>query len=1643
MARKILFYLKKILKGLTWFLAILFALIIIIVLAIRLPAVQQHITNKALNFYQEKVDAHADLERLYVDFPSNITIEGLYLEDQNQDTLLFLDYLTIQTDLWELTNKKLNLSYINIRNSQGNIERKNQDSTFNFQFIIDAFAAKDTTSKSTGKPFDLSIGEVEIENFKANYFDDWEGIKTSGKIGGINVVFDVFDLNEGVLTIQNITLQNTNTSLLLKKPNKPKSSEKESGTSSQNADPFYITGELIEIINTEFQMEDSESKIKLYTDVEALELKVDTLNFEQSIYQAERIKIDNSFISFDQFVSNDSLKSTDSDNDSKSIELLAGSESTEITNTAFRFRDHNIDPTQKAFNPGDLWLQKINLEMKDGYFKKGDVEASIRNLSLIEKHGMAINKLEADVKYSDTKTELKGLRLTTKVSDLRGDLSVKYPSLDALSTNLQTARASIDFRPSKFGLSDLYYFQPSLRKPLSFVDSRNRIDFQLEANGSTEQLSIDNFELNALKKTELKLKGDFFNILNLENARASIDTMWVSTSANDVKQILGDSIIPSNITMPGKLKLIGSLQGGLDSAAYDLALQTSLGNVEFSGSTEMLKDSTLTYDVKTVANNVNIGSIIQNQQLGYLSTTLKISGKGIKPEQLNSKVKGSIDSIEYNGYTYKELMVEAEMTDKKLTTGLSFDDENLAFEINANARPFDSVPNYEAKVDLERADFQKLNFTNEDFKLRTQLQLDLNYKALNQLKGNLAVSDITFSKAGQVYMLDTVSLVAEARPDLADFHFKSSVVDIHFDGNFDILTLPDVLRRHTLFYIENEDNTSKNKLKSQQFEFNIDVKDPELISDIAVPGLKSFNSGIIKGSYNSEKLEINSTAVIYEATYKGYNIDSLNLEVSSDSTSFEFETRIKELTTSGFDFKNIAITASTKANQSIKADFKIFDDDKDKRYHIGGRFKKQDKAYFFSLLPGQFMLNYDEWTVDDSNKIKFLESGIWVDDINLTNSNQEIHVKSKVMNESDSALVLDFKEFDLSFIGKGKNDERYIFTGILDGSLSQLKESIKADISVKNLGYKGDTLGTVSLFAQNKNQVTDIEAKIKGNLNDVLIEGSIADNDRLDLIANFNTLNLSSLEAYTANQLSGLDGSLNGNLEINGTIAQPTINGKLNFEETKFTVNYLGATYQINDQVNFNNSGIRFSQFTITDESGDKLTVDGTIKTTDYKSFNFGIKLNATNFQLLNTTEKENDMVYGNFGISSTADITGSLKSPKIRTTLNVEPNSDVTYTIPESQIEVQNRKGVVEFFDADLEADEFFGKDEIIKIDSLETRWIKGIDLKANINVTNSSVFHVVIDPVNKDQLTVSGDADLVYTIKQDGSSTLSGRYEVSSGSYDLNFYGIAKRNFVIQPGSYLLWSGDPMNARIDVTAIYEVRAVPVDAEISQKLPFVVDLNIGGELLSPDISFALNLKDQGGAPSSVQAWVANINQQESILNKQVFSLLLFKSFISTGSGAGSNNIASTAARNSVSNILTNQLNKLGSKIKGLELTFDLQSYESADESGNTVGNTELELGLQKQFFDNRVVVKLAGNVDLEGENRQRQSASNFAGDIRIEYKLTEDGRFRLIGFRQNEYDDLLQGDIAETGVGIIFVRDYNTLKELFSSDKKLGKDRE
>ncbi|MEX2335840.1 MAG: translocation/assembly module TamB domain-containing protein [Fulvivirga sp.] len=1635
----------KILKITGWILLSIILLLIILIFSLRIPAVQDFITKEAVKFFKNKTATEADIGRLYVNFPKTIAIEDLYMEDLKGDTLAYCQFIGIDTDLWGLLNNRFEINNLEVRSLTGNIYNSETDSTFNYQFIIEAFSGepKDTLA-AQGEPFDFSIAGADITNSRVRYHDMYQGIKLSAAIGHFSTAISEFDLATMIITIDQVILKDSQGKFTILK--------EIASTDTTSSTPIDISGRTLFVDNVKFTFEDMPGKMKVMTDIGRVEANMEAMDLNTQRYQADDILIANSFVSIDQFTTEDTVNAG-SDTipvPEDDMKMLATANRAVIRNLAFRYYDHNYASANEGFDPAHLWLQRINADIEEVRFEDGYALGDINHLAAIEKGGMVLKELKTSFKYGKQESYGRNLSLITANSNIKGDLSVIYPSIDSLSSAMDELFVDADISRSTLDLEDLFYFQPALRAQIPYLSPQSRqLTFEGYIEGALADLTIVQVRLDALQATHLQVAGTVKGLPDMDQAFWDLKLKTLATTAKDINSILPDTLLPPAINLPPEISLNGTYNGTMADFKAEFNMKSTYGDLQAALKMKEQRKALYTYEGRVAIDALDLGKLLNKEaQMGQLSLQMEVDGAGFTPEDINTKVKGKISSAIYNGYNYQNLSINGHLFSKQFSGSLSMNDPNIDFDFEGLIDINDAVPQYSFTLDLKALDLDTLNFANEPLELRAKVMSDITIPSIQNINGTLEIKDFVITKGNDVYQVDTFLLSSVTDKDITDITIYSKVLDAQFKGNFNLETLPSVLKQHFNRYYSFADIPDVDALEPQQFGFNINIKRPLFFSEMLIPGLEELEPGPIEGYYDSEEWSLDIDIAIPKIVYDGITVDSLTFDLHSDEDYLGFETRLTNLASGTLGVNNISLSGLVEADH-IETDLMIKDSLGVDKYHFGGIFISGPDYYRFQFTPGEFVLNYDPWNVKPSNSIDIHPFAIWINNMFLVKEDQQIRIESSIDQKGDSVLTAAIENFDLSLLGNPDESKKHLIAGILNGALKVSMESSEfaftSDLDINQFSFKGDTLGNVMLQAGNAGgKVYNVALDIKSKTNNVNIDGSyLADSiPVMDLHADLVRLDLSTIEAFTMGQLQDLEGWLTGDLKITGTQDDPEILGRVNFNQTAFNVAYLQSKLRINNEnIAFTNAGILFDDFIILDENDHTARIDGRILTKDYSQFELDLNFATDEFMLLNTTKDDNKLFYGSLEVSSTARITGTVLQPDIQLDVSLQDESNLTYIIPEEEIQIQEREGVVEFYDKDIEKDPLLVEEQQSRLSDTLTAGLTGVNLSAKIDINRNSTFSIIIDPVTGDQLTVQGDANLTLDIKPSGDMTLTGRYEVYDGKYNLNLYGLVKREFEISEGSYLIWTGDPLNARLDITATYAVSAVyevPGQVEISeQRAPFLVYLDIKNELLEPDIAFRLGLQE-GAAAAGAQAFVSNVNKDVNEVNAQVFYLLLFKATknlesFSTSGGGG--NIAEATARSSASRLLSNQLNQLAGRIEGVELSLDLQSYNTSDAPG---GNTQLELGLSKQLFNDRVVVKIAGNFGLEGEQAERQeNFSDFAGDIRIEYKLTKDGRYRLVGFRENEYDNLLQGEIIKTGAGIIFVRDYDALKELFNKGEE------
>jgi hypothetical protein len=220
---------------------------------------------------------------------------------------------------------------------------------------------------------------------------------------------------------------------------------------------------------------------------------------------------------------------------------------------------------------------------------------------------------------------------------------------------------------------------------------------------------------------------------------------------------------------------------------------------------------------------------------------------------------------------------------------------------------------------------------------------------------------------------------------------------------------------------------------------------------------------------------------------------------------------------------------------------------------------------------------------------------------------------------------------------------------------------------------------------------------------------------------------------------------------------------------------------------------------------------------------------------------------------------------------------------------------------------------------------------------------------------------------------------------------------------------------------------------EARRRYPVLVTMRLTDQLLKPNIGLNLDIKDyprNSDLNYYVQAFLARVATDEQELNRQVFSLMIFRMFAPMGEFTRTSGISYSSFSDLVSNQLSSWLSQFN---ENLEVSVDLSGLSQAD-----LNNFQLRFSYT--LLDGRLRLTRDGSFT----NAQNQaSALSIAGDWTLEYMLSKNGIFRVKMFHRINQNLILSGlntNNTTQGASLLHTTSFNKLSELFPKKKKKTK---
>ncbi|OMQ09482.1 translocation/assembly module TamB [[Flexibacter] sp. ATCC 35103] len=1654
MNKKSVHFLKKTLRILLWCVVSIIALLLLIIVLIQVPSIQNYAKDKAITYLHNKIKTKVSLDHISIKFPKDVVLEGFYFEDQNKDTLLAGKRLEVDVDLFKLVSSELEINSVSLENVTANISR-NKKGAFNFDYIIKAFESKEPKVEDPdSKPFVISVVDVNLDNIKFNFKDDFAKNDIKVNLTHFDTKFKEFDLDKMNFDIPNINLKGLK--LVLDQDVVEKIAEvsvKTVDTISKRKD-FNLNLGKISLSQIDIAYDNKDSKLDSGIKLGNLNLSVNKIDLNNQLLDFDTFELKNlkgnlRLGAKDKQIKTPSLDSTAIKQAGWKVKL----NDVDIENIAFRFDDMQSKPVLKGIDYSHLDLDKFNFKAEKLYYGNDTISGNIKALTANEKSGLNIQSLRTNFFYGPKNAYLNDLYLKTPQTLLQNKVKVAYSSIATISKDLGNLSLDANLNQSKIGFKDILLFAPDLQKTNPFKSNPNAILYlNTRLSGKIKDLDIPQFEMSGIGTTRVLLSGKIKGLPDAQKAYYDLDIKKVSSTSKDIYSFIPAGTIPKNIQLPSQLNLQGKFKGSVQNFKTNLALNSSFGNAKVDGLFDQRVKKKEKYDATVYLLDFDLGRLIKNDSIGKITLKAKVKGNGLDPKTAQAQFDGLVQKAVFNRYTYKDLALKGNIENGSFAVKSGMKDPNLHFDLVASGNTKDKYPSIKLKLNLDIADLEKLNLHAGPMKIRGNIDADVANSNPDFLNGKVFLSNIQILQDAEPIVLDSVRIIAFANNNRNNIKISSQFLKAEVDGKYKLTTLTAAIKKSVSKYIDLKNPKVNGESDEQRLAFTLKIDNDPILFKL-VPKLTGLEPINITGKYNNvaDSLEIKGT--IPRIVYADNTISDGKINIEGKENALEYSVSVATIESGSLKIPFTSLSGKVENNLLTYA-LEVKDAKDKQQYFIAGEFKSEDSKNIFKIDAENFVLNYDKWTVDPENAIEFGGKRLYINKFYLSNSGNELKIQSEG-NQDNSPLKVDFVNFKIETIMNIVKKDKLLMQGLINGNAVvenvMTKPTFTSDLKIDEFAFRGEPVGDIAIKVDNKtNNLLAANVTLSGEENDMNLTGNYKiDDGNLDFNLDLNKLNIKSIQGFTMGNITEGTGFLAGNFKITGNVSAPKVNGELNFKDTGFRVKKLNSFFKTQDEkITLQNDVITFDKFTFHDENDNELTINGTIKSADYSNFDFGLTIVADDFRAIHSKEADNDLFYGDLILDTKLNIKGTLENPVVGGNIKINKDTKFTVVLPQSDPSIADREGIVEFVDED----NMYLKQTIAMENKLNQSELVGMDVSVEIAIDKEAELTLVIDKGNGDYLNLKGEAQLTGGIDPSGKTTLTGKYEFSEGAYEMNF-NMIRRKFDIQKGSYIIWNGEPTMASLNITAIYKVETAPIDLlgnqlptdnptvrnTYKQKIPFQTLLKMNGELLKPEITFDIVLPDGNydvstDVVSLTQTKLEQLRQEPAELNKQVFALLLLNRFIGENPFASESGgtSAESLARQSVSKILSQQLNDLaGELITGVQLEFDLESTDDYT-TGTKENRTDLNVGVSKKLLNDRLKVTVGSSFAVEGQERANEESTNIAGDVALDYQLTKDGRYMVRAYRKNEYQVAVEGQVVETGVAFIITMSYNKFRELF-----------
>lgn len=1268
-----------------------------------------------------------------------------------------------------------------------------------------------------------------------------------------------------------------------------------------------------------------------------------------------------------------------------------------LSGTSVNYDIGTAKPSE-GFDASHMALRDIRIGIDSVWWRGRKMNAVIRECSMNERSGLSVTSLTGRLFANDTIIRVPRLRLLTPHSEVNLEARTYWQLVDIPTTGRLFARLN-----ALIGKQDVMLFAGGLPESFKKAYPFRPLVIRAGTEGNLKEMQITRFMAELPGAFSITGGGELLNLSDSLRRSGTVGLQMVTKNLHFLAGLTGKMpneslVIPSHMTLMGRL--------GFEGSQYDALLRLKEGEGALNLKAHY-NTSTEAYRADLEIDKLQVDHFLPHDSIYGLSFSAKAFGRGVDftSRRSTASLTASLGSLRYGRYHITGVEVEAGLRNAVATAHVSSD--NTLLKMVADGE-YDLSKRYmDGKI--------AMNVTHLDL-----YRLGL---APKPLKRPLAFD-----------------LSAEARRERIFTHFTSGDLKMNLSARSSLdrfikqtTEFGDVLLKQIELKEINHGNLRK-VLPTAVFSLSAGKENP-LAYYMATQNIAFHDISIKFGT--APNWGINGKAAIHALKVDTLELDTVFFAVKQDTTRMKLQGAVINGPRNPQIVFKAELTGEIR-NQDADLILKYENDKGETGVLLGVNLRPltegngKGNGLAFTLIPENPIIAFRQFHFVDNRNWVYLHKNmrVYANVYMRDNSDMGFRMQSNMRDTTSLQNVdVELQRIRLSEISKVLP---YLpeLSGLFSAETNYVQTATSLQVSteatIDELTYERKRVGDITLgvtWLPGDKGEHYINSYLTHDGTEIMVaDGSLHPDESgaesIRVNATMEHFPFKIANAFVPDEVVTLAGDMDGALYISGTTEKPVVNGELILDSVSVYARQAGARFTFDNRpVQIKDNLLLFDKFAIFTTSKNPFTIDGAVDFRDLGRPTANLKMVAENYTLLNAPRTRESLVYGKIFVDFNATLKGPLEALTMRGNMNLLNNTDVTYVLTDSPLTVQDRLG-------DLVTFTSFSDTTTVQKQTIPTVSLGGMDMLMQVQVDPGVRLKADLSTDRSNRVELQGGGNLTLRYPPQGDLTLVGRYTLTGGMIKYNLPLLPNLEFNVDNGSYVEWTGNPMDPALKLNATERRRAsVGGDGGQSRMVNFDITISIKNRLDNLELGFGISAPDD----TEVQNQLAAMSPEER--NKQAIAMLATGIYLANSGSSGGGGLNMGAALNS---LISSQINALAGNLKNASFTMGVENRNMADAGGT---RTDYSFRYSQRFFNDRFQIVVGGKVSTGAQ--ATNDVESFIDNISLEYRLDASATRYVRLFHNKNYESVLEGEITETGVGLVLRKRIDKLSELFIFKKK------